>query len=50
MAGGRLNGYNLTCSCGWTARWNGPKREAASYAKEHIRFDTKNGTYGKTTP
>ncbi len=35
--GGRLVGYRLACSCGWTTKVNGPKRYAQGHAADHKR-------------
>lgn len=32
-----LYGYDLECSCGWSTRVNGTKREANAFAKDHAK-------------
>jgi len=36
MLGGNCYGYTIRCTCGWTKRWNGPKREAMQAFRDHV--------------
>jgi hypothetical protein len=36
-AGGRLVGYLITCSCGWSMKINENKRSAKTWFNDHVR-------------
>lgn len=46
MAGGRLVGYTITCSCGWSYKTNENKKEARSWFIDHVK-ESKNAVQGR---